>query len=237
MTALVSGTVVFDLDGTLVDSAPDLAGTLDTVLVQNALEPVGLDAARRMIGHGIDNLVRQGFESRGVSLAGPALQEATETFLTIYSGRLARLTRPYPGAEEALAALQEAGWRLVVCTNKREAAARGLLADLGLLARFSLVAGPDTFGTSKPDPAHVLRCLPGDGRPAILVGDSAVDLDAGKGAGVPVVIVGWGYARQPIEAMGADAVVERFDEVPGAVDRLAGQARAGGPSSNPVTDA
>lgn len=195
------GTVVFDLDGTLVDSAPDLADALDALLVERRLEPVGLAATRQMIGHGIAELVRAGLALRGQTLPQGDLDAAAQRFLKLYTAHLSRKSQPYPGAAETLARLRQDGWRLVVCTNKLEASARGLLEDLGLLPAFALVAGHDTFGVAEPDPAHLLRCLPEGaatrGR-AVLIGDSEIDIACARAAGIPVIAAIWGYARRPL---------------------------------------
>jgi len=203
------GTVIFDLDGTLVDSAPDLSDALDTLLSDHGHAPLGLDVARSLIGHGIATLVQRGFARCGVDLAGLELAATTERFLKIYNSHLSRKTRPYPGAIEAIDALRAQGWRLAVCTNKLEVSARGILQDLELIDQFSVVAGPDTFGVAKPDPGHLLNCLDAvdRARPAIVVGDSDVDCAAARAAGLPVIAVSWGYAHSPVEEMGADAVL------------------------------
>lgn len=219
-----TGTVIFDLDGTLVDSAPDLADALDTLLVERGHSALGLETARTMIGHGMATLVQRGFARFGVDLADASLAAMTERFLKIYTSHLSRKTRPYPGAAEALTTLRQQGWRLVVCTNKLEASARGVLQDLGLIDTFALVAGPDTFGVAKPDPGHLLNCIDQADRasPVVVVGDSDVDCAAAKAAGLPIVLVRWGYARTPVDDMGADAVAAEFADVPDAVVRLAG---------------
>lgn len=143
--------------------------------------------------------------------------------MQVYAGRLSLETRPYPGAADALATLGQAGWRLVVCTNKLEGAARAILQDLGLLPAFALVAGPDTFGVSKPDPGHLLRTLPDLPRkahPAVVVGDSAIDIAAARAAGLPVIAVAWGYAPGSAKTLQADALVETFEQVPRLVEKL-----------------
>jgi len=220
----VRGTVIFDLDGTLVDSAPDLADTLDTVLVEQGLAPAGLEGTRALIGHGIAALVRGALIERGCAPDEAGFSAILEHFLQIYGGQLSVKTQAYPGVGQALAALRRAGWRLVVCTNKREAFSRRILEDLGLLSMFDVVAGPDTFGVAKPDPAHLTRALPqepsGPHR-AVVVGDSAVDVAAARAAGLPVIAVAWGYTRRPAAELGADEVADSFDQVPAMVERLA----------------
>ena len=220
----VRGTVIFDLDGTLVDSAPDLADALDTVLVEQGLAPVGLAGTRALIGHGIAALVRGALIQRGCNPGEAEFSAVLERFLHLYGGQLSAKTQAYPGVGQALSALRHAGWRLVVCTNKREDFSRRILEDLGLLPEFDVIAGPDTFGVAKPDPAHLTRTLP-QASPgphlAIVVGDSAVDVAAARAAGLPVIAVAWGYARRPAFELGADEVVDNFEQVPATVEKLA----------------
>lgn len=217
------GTIIFDLDGTLVDSAPDLADALDTLLFERGLEPLGLDHVRRLIGHGVAELVRKGLAVRGVRLAEEDQSQAVQRFLLHYTKHLSRRSRPYPGVVEGLRELRQAGWRMVVCTNKLEASARGLLQDLDLLSGFALVAGPDTFGVAKPDPAHLLQCLPAGrgGVEAVMVGDSPVDVQAAKAAGIPVIAVTWGYGGDALAASEPDRTAEDFATVLTLVPRLA----------------
>ena len=225
------GTVIFDLDGTLVDSAPDLAGSLDQLMGELNLEPFELSGTRALIGHGIPALVRGALAARGTAPADTELAAAVERFTQIYMGRLSLETRSYPGAVEALAALGQAGWRLVVCTNKLEGAARHILGDLGLLSAFALVAGPDTFGVAKPHPSHLICTLPDlprDTHPAVMVGDSAVDVAAARAAGLPVIAVAWGYARDPAEELQADAVAQTFGQLPDLVADLGSSGRSRG---------
>ena len=220
----VRGTVIFDLDGTLVDSAPDLADALDTVLVEQGLAPVGLEGTRALIGHGIAALVRGALSQHGYSPGEAEFSTILERFLNFYGGQLSAKTQAYPGASQALAALRRTGWRLVVCTNKREDFSRRILEDLGLLPEFDVIAGPDTFGVAKPDPAHLTRTLPQAPHGphlAIVVGDSAVDVAAARAAGLPVIAVAWGYARRPAFELGADEVVDSFEQVPAIVEKLA----------------
>jgi phosphoglycolate phosphatase len=217
------GTVIFDLDGTLVDSAPDLADALDTLLFERGLVPLGLDHVRGLIGHGVAELVRKGLAVRGVRLADDDQSQAVQRFLQHYTKNLSRRSRPYPGVVEGLRDLRQAGWRMVVCTNKLEASARGLLADLDLLSGFALVAGPDTFGVAKPDPAHLLRCLPDGWRDGgvVMVGDSVVDVQAARAARLPVVAVRWGYGGTALQDSAPDAFADSFDDVLAAIAALA----------------
>jgi phosphoglycolate phosphatase len=219
MMRVARGTVIFDLDGTLVDSAPDLAFALDAVLVARGAEPLGLEVGRSFIGHGIPRLVQQGLAARGLLAQPLDLVQATEQFLQIYAQNLTRQTRPYPGARMALERLREQGWRLAVCTNKQETASRAILRALDLAEYFEQVVGPDTFGVSKPDPRPLRGCIP-SGDFALLVGDSSVDIEAARAAGIPVILVDWGYGDTSANAPFADAVVASFDSIPRAVADL-----------------
>lgn len=223
------GTVIFDLDGTLVDSAPDLADALDTLLVERGHATLGLDQTRRLIGHGVAELVRKGLDARGEQPDAQGLAQAVQRFMAHYTPHLSRKSRPYPGAADVLATLQQAGWRLVCCTNKLEASARRLLRDLGLLDAFALVAGPDTFGMAKPDPGHLLGCLPANNpasRPAVMIGDSEVDIAAAKAAGLPVIAVSWGYAKTPLADLAPDALAHTMPEIPQLIEGLIGHTAA-----------
>lgn len=218
------GTVVFDLDGTLVDSAPDLADALDDLLAENGLAPLGLTVARELIGHGMDNLVRQGLDRRGLVVSGEDLHPFAERFRAIYAGRLSRHTKAYAGVEAALGVLREKGWRLAVCTNKLERYARQILTDLHLISAFAVVSGPDTFGIAKPDPGQLLRTIEAVGgadAPAVMVGDSEVDIAVAKAAGVPVIAVTYGYAKTSLASLAPDRMTDRFDRVPDLVEQLA----------------
>jgi phosphoglycolate phosphatase len=213
------GTVLFDLDGTLVDSAPDLADALDALLVERGHAPVGIVHTRRLIGHGVASLVTQALAEKGETLAAPELAAAVQRFLDHYTPNLSRRSLPYPHTVQTLTELATSGWRLVVCTNKLEASARRLLANHGLLPFFDLVAGPDTFGVAKPDPAHLLRCLP-TGGPAIMIGDSEPDIMAAKAANLPVIAVVWGYAKRPLVDLDPDAIAQSMRDIPRLVAQI-----------------
>lgn len=218
--------MVFDLDGTLVDSAPDLADALDLLLVEQDASPLGLDIARSLIGHGISNLVAKGLDRSGLKLDPPELEKRIKRFHEIYAGNLSRKTRPYPGVKASLGMFQSQGFRLAVCTNKLEKYSRQILADLELADHFRQVSGPDTFGIAKPDPRHLLltiEALDGAGKPAVMIGDSEVDVAVAKAAGVPVIAVTYGYAKSPLEALDPEGLVASFDRLSDEVDRIIGR--------------
>ena len=210
--------VLFDLDGTLVDSAPDLVGALDSLLAEHGRAPVGAAAGRTMIGEGAARLVERGFAARG-GLPGP-VAGMVPRFVELYEARLTSDTRPFPGAIEALGQLRDAGLRLGICTNKPDRATHRMLGELGLAGFFSAVVGGD--GVRKPDPDPVLRCLSalgGVAGEAAFVGDSPVDLAAARAAGLPVILVSFGYTAVPARELGADHVVDSLAEIPRLVGR------------------
>jgi phosphoglycolate phosphatase len=219
------GTLVFDLDGTLVDSAPDLADSLDLLLAEEGRQPLGLEVGRSLIGHGISNLVAKGLERSGLTLAGPELDNRIKRFHEIYAGNLSHKTRPYAGVTESLPLFRRQGFKLAVCTNKLERYSRQILADLGLDVHFEQVAGPDTFGIAKPDPRHLLltiESIKGNGKPALMIGDSEVDIALAKAAAVPVIAMTYGYSKVPLADLMPDAMVDSFAALPAQIDRLLG---------------
>jgi phosphoglycolate phosphatase len=220
MSRISAGTLLFDLDGTLVDSAGDLAGSLDALMAEKGLAPIGLDTGRTLIGHGIANLVRSALALRGVAGDAADLQR----FMEIYGARLTQITRCYDGVPETLALLQSQGWSMGVCTNKREAFARTIVANLGLAGFFACVSGPDTFGVTKPDPRQLTQTadVVGGGNPLLFVGDSEVDVATAKAAGVPVIALSYGYSKIPLASLAPEALIDHFTHVPNAVAAIVG---------------
>ena len=212
-------TALFNLDGTLVDSAPDLHAAVNRLMAARALPVFALPEIVAMVGDGARALVERVLAARGQAWDEAALDD----FLADYTRNAAVLTRPFPGIPEALDALAGAGWRLAVCTNKPEAAARALLDELGLLPRFAAVGGGDSFPVRKPHPDHLratLAAAGGEAGHAVMIGDHHNDVRAAAGARVPCVFVLWGYGP---EAM-ADGVptVARPEELAGLLPRLLG---------------
>ena len=218
------GTIIFDLDGTLVDSAPDLADALDVILVENGFAAIGLEATRKLIGHGIANLVLKGFAVCGKHLDHEEAAVATHRFQSLYAERLPAKAKLYPQVAEILSHLSGLGWRMVVCTNKLETFARPILEGLGVAHYFAVIAGPDTFGVAKPDPQHLLRTLPSDvpeNYLSIMVGDSEVDIATAKAAGLPVVAVSYGYCHSNLQNLSPDALLDHFSDIPAALAKIA----------------
>ncbi|MBN9510486.1 MAG: phosphoglycolate phosphatase [Alphaproteobacteria bacterium] len=224
-------TLLLDLDGTLVDSLPDLAASLNRVLGARGLPPFGLAEVRAMVGDGVGALLDRAFAARARARDASALDD----FMGDYAVHLADATRPYPGVAPTLARLAAEGWRLAVCTNKPERLARQLLATLDLARHFAAIGGGDSFPVRKPDPAHVLATLAAAGGTpgrAVLIGDGVNDLRAARSAAIPYVFAAWGYGS-PELAAGAAARAERFAELPGLIAGLPGLAPGGAPISPP----
>jgi len=221
---MIPATVVFDLDGTLVDTAPDLHAALNAILAREGLSPVAFDAARPMIGGGARTLMERGLAARGRVLAKAEVDKLYADFVTHYAGHIADRSRPFPGVETALDALAERGYRLVVCTNKLEWLSVRLLDLLGLKPRFAAICGQDTFGVQKPDPTMLLKTIAaGGGTPdrAVMVGDSLTDIATARAAGIPVVAVAFGYTDAPVATFSPDRVISHYDQLVEAIDELA----------------
>jgi phosphoglycolate phosphatase len=216
-------TIAFDLDGTLVDTAPDLVGALNLVLMERGLPAVPPDSARVLVGRGALALIARGFALAGQPVEQAELDALTPRFIDFYRGRIADESCPFPGMVAALDRLAEAGATLCVCTNKRTELAVLLLDTLGLSARFADIFGADRAPAAKPDPRCILASLAaagGDPAHALMVGDSDNDVLAAQGANVPVVAVDFGYTETPASELGADAVITHFDELYEVAARL-----------------
>ncbi len=215
--------LVLDLDGTLVDTADDLVATLNVVLGRRGFDPQPYEAARLMVGFGARHMIKRALAAADRSVEEAELAAMTDDFFAHYGGRIAEASRPFPGALAALDRFAAAGWRLAICTNKQEALARRLLGELDLEGRFAAISGQDTFAFMKPDPRHLtetVRLAGGDPGQAIMVGDSATDIDTAHAAGVPVVAVSFGYSAPPVRELGPDRVIDHFDELWDAVAAL-----------------
>ena len=219
---------VFDLDGTLADTAPDLIGTLNVILKREGLPPVRLEDAREMIGAGARALVERGFEAGRRELTPAKSDQLYRDFLAHYADNLCVESRLFPGVPEALEDLVARGFRLAVCTNKVEEHSRRLLKGLGLASRFAAICGRDTFAYFKPDPRHLTLTVEqagGDPARAIMVGDSRTDIATAKAAAIPVVAVTFGYTDQPVRELDPDVAIDDFRELPGAIAALSARWR------------
>ncbi|MFT0859511.1 HAD-IA family hydrolase [Ancylobacter sp. G4_0304] len=215
--------IAFDLDGTLVDTAPDLLDTLDLVLAEAGARPLPHEDTRKMIGAGVKALVTRGLDAAGVTVDEARFAALESMFLAHYTDHIADRSRPFPGLVEALDELTARGHVLAVCTNKLEHLSKLLLTRLGLAERFAIIAGADTFPVRKPDAGHLLGTIAGAGGlpgRAVMVGDSMTDVLAAKNARVPVVVVPFGYTDIPAEELGGDAFIDHFARLPETVEHL-----------------
>jgi len=216
-------TVVFDLDGTLVDTAPDLINALNFVLEREGLPPVPLLSARNMIGAGARKLIERGLELDGRAASVADITRLLSDFVAFYADHIADLSRPFEGLESALDDLEGRGYHFAVCTNKLEWLSKLLLDRLGLSARFSAICGADTFGISKPDPGILQQTVARAGghiSSAIMVGDAGPDIGVARRAGIPVIGVAFGYTEVPIAELKPDRVIRHLNELPAAVESL-----------------
>jgi phosphoglycolate phosphatase len=221
--AHVAPVVVFDLDGTLADTAPDLIATLNAILRREGLQPIAAAEAGALIGAGARALIERGLSANGRTLPPERVDALYADFLDGYAARLCVETRLYPGATAALDRLAALGYRLAVCTNKFEAHARAVLEGLRVLDRFTALSGRDTYPVCKPDPRHLtLTIAAAGGHPAraVMIGDSRTDVVTARAAGVPVIGVPFGYSDVPIASLAPDAVVASFDDLDEAVLQL-----------------
>jgi len=215
--------ILFDLDGTLIDSAPDIAAAVNELLASRDLPALRLDKVKLMIGGGVGKLVERAFAASGTPLAGDALREARRDMEPIYRRHLTGLTRPMPGVREALAHFHVNRIAMGVATNKPQLASREILLHFGLADWFGTIVGGDAVTHPKPAPDALLLALdrlrtePGD---ALMVGDSVSDVGAARAAGMPVVLLRGGYTQVPVEELGADLVCDSLLDLPAALQDL-----------------
>jgi phosphoglycolate phosphatase len=215
--------IVFDLDGTLVDTAPDLMNTLNTVLGEEGLPPLPYETAPLLVGRGAKVMLERGFAADGRPLEEPDASRLFARFIEHYLEHIADESRPFPGVLEVLDRFEAEGAILAVCTNKRTDLALAVLDALHLTGRFKTVVGPDMAPRPKPDASHLLRTVElcgGDPARALMVGDSINDVLAARNAQIPVVLVSFGYTDIPARDLDADALIDGFDELYEQVVRL-----------------
>jgi phosphoglycolate phosphatase len=216
--------ILFDLDGTLVDTAPDLLASLNAVLTRVGHRPVVPSELRNMVGHGVKALFERAFEETGTEVSPEQLAEYCAEFIAHYRDNIARNSRPFPKVPETLKALADAGAKLGVCTNKPQELTDLLLAQLDLARYFGAVYGGGKASRSKPDASHVLELVDAlDATPerAVMVGDSTVDVNAARAAQIPVIVMSYGYTQVSARELGADAVADDFSALPELIERLA----------------
>lgn len=215
--------VVFDLDGTLIDTAPDLINALNFILNREGLPAVPMKAARNMIGAGARKLLERGLELDGRQTSLDDMDRLTKDFIDYYAAHIADASRPFEGLDNALDDLSTRGYRFAVCTNKLEWLSKRLLDQLGMSSRFAAICGADTFGVSKPDPAILQQTIVRAGgqlSTAIMVGDAGPDIGVARRAGIPVIGVEFGYTEVPIADLKPDRLIGHMMELPAAVEEL-----------------
>jgi phosphoglycolate phosphatase len=220
---MIPATVVFDLDGTLVDTAPDLIGALNAVFTGEGLPPITHAAARNLVGGGARALIERGLATAGRELPAAHVDRLVGDFIVRYAAHIADRSRPFPGLEAALDDLAARGCLFAVCTNKLEWLAVRLLRMLGISRRFAAICGADTFGLRKPDPELLRRTIAragGSTLRAVMVGDSVSDVATARAASVPVIGVDYGYTEVPVAELFPDRVISALAELPDTVFEL-----------------
>ncbi len=219
--------VVFDLDGTLAETAPNIMATLNIILQQEGLAALPISRARELVGAGARALIERGFKVSGRPLDAQRLEQLFEEFLLIYARDVASASHLYDGVLEAMDALSASGYLLGVCTNKPILHTRLILDHFGISDRFAAVAGRDSFPFHKPDPRHLtmtIETAKADPARAVMIGDSKTDIATARAAGIPCICVPFGYTDVPIETLEPDLVIQHFEALPGAVAQVLGQA-------------
>ncbi len=215
--------VVFDLDGTLVDTGPDLTAALNHCLHLEGLPPVSVPTVKDMVGLGARKLIERGLAYHEAAVSPARFEDLAQAFLRFYADNICDLSTPYPGVARALDALRAADVVMGVCTNKPVAMSIALLAALGLDHYFSANLGGDSLPVRKPDAQHLLatlQAMQANPEQAVMIGDSMVDVGAARNAGVPIIAVSFGFSTLPAQHFEADAVIDHFDELLPALGAL-----------------
>ena len=217
---MAAPTIVFDLDGTLIDTAPDLVDTLNVVFAREGWPPVPYETARNTIGGGARMMIARGIAAEGIAVAPAKLEQLFADFIAHYTEHVADRSRPFPGLTDALDVLASGGCRFAVCTNKLERLSVLLLKRLKLADRFAAICGEDTFGIQKPDPEVLRRTVTAAGGSlthAIMIGDSVTDIRTARAAGIPVIAVDFGYSDRPVSEFGPDCIISHFAQLRSAI--------------------
>ena len=220
--------IAFDLDGTLVDTAPDLVRVLNIVIAPDGIAPVSVQDGRSLIGFGSMAMIKQAYANAGKDLDEDHANKLREWFLQVYADDLTQVSRAYPGVPETLAYLKRCGARLSVCTNKPGVMARPLLDQLDLSKYFDRVVGSGDTPATKPAAEHIFQAVGhrganhrGSAR-IVMIGDGAPDVYAAKAAKVPSVLMTYGYSPVSVHTFGADAVLRNFRDLPSALKDICG---------------
>ncbi len=215
--------LIFDLDGTLIDSAPDIAAAMNRLLAELGRPPLDVAAVRRMVGDGAPDMIRRALAAGGAEVAPDRFGELLERYRGFYLAGATQLTRTYPGVPETLQALRESGHRMAVCTNKIQKPTLAILEHFGLMKFFDGVVGGDVAPARKPDPRHLLAaiaCTGGTASEAVLIGDGINDALAARAARVPLIVLDSGYGEVPAAELGGVALLASFGEIPAALAEL-----------------
>lgn len=215
--------IVFDLDGTLADTAPDLIATLNRTTAPQGLPETPMSSVGQIVGHGAKAMIRRAYELHQQDLSESLLDDLLAVFLEDYAANIANHSHFFDGLENALTDLRSDGYQFAVCTNKKESMAKLLIEKLGASHWFESLTGGDTFSFNKPDGRHIIETVKlGGGNPAtaIMVGDTSNDINAAKDAGIRSIAVTFGYADHPVETLGADRIISHFDQLEEAVKAL-----------------
>ena len=214
---------VFDLDGTLCETAPDIMRVLNVILTREGLAELPIERARELVGSGARVLLQRGFKVSGRDLPEETLERLFQDFLLIYAEDVASGSFVHEGVIEAMDELATEGFVFAVCTNKPILHTRLILDHFGIADRFAAVAGRDSFAWHKPDPRHLTETIAAAGADparAVMVGDSRTDIATAAAAGIPSVCVPFGYTDTPIAELGPTRVIQHFRELAGAVREL-----------------
>ena len=220
---MTNHTIVFDLDGTLIDTAPDILGTLDDILKRENIPLLPHEDALTCIGIGSRAMLERALTKAGEDISPSRIERLFQDFLDHYATRLAVKSRPFPGAVKALASLQSQGYRLAICTNKMARHSCSLIEKLELSHFFAAICGRDTFTFCKPDGRHITATITeagGNPERAIMVGDTVTDFDAARNAGIPSIGVRFGYSEIAIDQLNPNSIIDHFDALLPAIDRL-----------------
>jgi phosphoglycolate phosphatase len=220
---LADATIVFDLDGTLVDTAPDLVRALNETMDLEGLPRVKLETVRALVGQGARVLIERVAALRGVTFTAERIEALTREFVGFYRADIARESKPFPGVLDSMGQLAALGAKFAVCTNKRTDLSVQLLEALGIAERFSAIVGADAVTRRKPHPEHYLATVARAGgtvRRSVMIGDTVADVAAARGAGAPVIVVRFGYCDGACETLGADAIIDRYLDLTPVCRRL-----------------
>lgn len=219
LIALNGATIAFDLDGTLVESAPDLIGAVNAILIAEGSKPLAYDEGRSFISRGARWLLQWGLEITGEQEPAARTAALFGHFISYYSAHIADESLPFPGVIDALKALKAAGAKLVVCTNKPTDLSRSLLTKLDMAGLFEGVVGIDSVTAAKPNAAHLIEAVEavgGDLARTVMVGDAGTDVGAARAAGTPLILVDFGYTEIPAVELAPDILLHHFDDLVGA---------------------